>query len=73
MEKREYFCFVNWWCYYKDMLTPAQWCELEEYIFKFGLDGEYTDPNAIEDKAIRSAWVGISEHMSTMDYCNLDV
>ena len=27
----------------------------------------------IEDKAIRSAWVGISEYMSTMDYCNLDV
>lgn len=55
------------------MLTPTQWYELEEYIFKFGLDGEYTDPNVIEDKAIRSAWVGISEHMSTMDYCNLDI
>lgn len=73
MEKRVYFCFVNWWCHYKDMLTPTQWYELEEYIFKFGLDGEYTDPYNIEDAAIRSAWVGISEYMTTVDYCNLDV
>lgn len=54
------------------MLTPEQWYELEEYIFKFGLDCEYTDPNEIKDMTIRSAWLGISESMSSMDYCYLE-
>ena len=72
MEKRTHFYFLNWWCEYKDMLTPEQWYELEEYIFKFGLDCEYTDPNEIKDMTIRSAWLGISESMSSMDYCYLE-
>lgn len=71
-EGRTHFCFLNWWCEYKDMLTPEKWYELEEYIFKFGLDNEYTNPDEIKDMEIRSAWLGISESMLTWDYSYLE-
>ena len=60
--------FVEWWLSYREMLTPEQWYELEGYIFKFEFDEEYTDPSEIKDKVIRSAWLGISEYMMTMEY-----
>ncbi len=71
MEKKTEFYFLNWWCHYKNMLTPEQWYELEEYIFNFGFDNKYTNPSSIKDKEVRSAWLGISEYMCTQDYCSI--
>ena len=71
MEKRTNFTFMYWWCMYKDALTLEQWSELEELIFKYGLDGEYTDPETIKDLSVRCAWAGISEYMCTEEYCCL--